>query len=231
MNARVIAHDVQRMFGSIAHGYDSANTVLSGGMHLWWQYRLLRRVPRLKQGCALDLCTGTGALVPGLLRKVARVWGADFCLPMLEVGRSRLSGAARDTLLQGDALRLPFSDRAFDVVTVAYGIRNLERLSDGLREIARVLKPGGTLLVLEFGQPRQPLFRKFFDLYSRYVMPRVGAFITGNGAAYRYLPTTSAAFPCRDDLCRIVRGCGFSACRYASLTGGIAFLYEAHREG
>ncbi|MCB0334130.1 MAG: class I SAM-dependent methyltransferase, partial [Bdellovibrionales bacterium] len=141
---------VQKMFGSIAHRYDLVNTVLSGGTHYLWRNALLRLVPDDSDASALDVCTGTGDLLPLLDEKFGFVAGVDFCYPMLSCGMQK-KAVKPFPLLQGDALSLPFVDDAFDVITIAFGIRNLENLSAGLLELKRVLRPKGALLILEFG--------------------------------------------------------------------------------
>jgi demethylmenaquinone methyltransferase/2-methoxy-6-polyprenyl-1,4-benzoquinol methylase len=145
---------------------------------------------------------------------------------MLLKGKTELG---RGPLMQADALQLPYADASFDIVTVAFGVRNFERLSDGLQEIRRVLKPGGTLLVLEFGQPRGALFGALFRFYSRWCMPVIGGIVTGNRAAYEYLPATSSQFPCREAFVEILSRAGFSAPSWKGLTFGIAYIYQCTR--
>lgn len=221
MAYQVVGTQVQRMFSGIAHRYDLTNSVLSMGVHHLWRQALLRRVPKLPHGVALDACTGTGVLIPLLQRRVGKVYGVDFCLPMLRAAPSHV----RAPLLAGDALRLPFRERVFDVVTVAFGVRNLERLEDGLRELRRVVRDDGVLLVLEFGQPRG-LMGPLFRFYSRVFMPFIGGLLTGDREAYAYLPRTSSRFPCGDEFLAIARRCGFQNVAARPLTSGIAWLYE-----
>lgn len=230
MGTQVVGHEVQRMFGSIAHAYDRTNAVLSGGMHWYWRHRLLSQVPVLAQGAALDVCTGTGSLLPGLARKIGRVVGIDFCLPMLEQGKRTLPRQLGQAMVQADALRLPFPSSCFDVITVAYGVRNLESLNQGLTEMKRVLRSGGKLLVLEFGQPKNRLLSALYQYYSNHILPRIGGAITGNPSAYRYLPSTAAAFPCGEEFCAMLSKTGFVRPSASGLTGGIAYMYEAYRE-
>ncbi|MBX7143864.1 MAG: bifunctional demethylmenaquinone methyltransferase/2-methoxy-6-polyprenyl-1,4-benzoquinol methylase UbiE [Oligoflexia bacterium] len=223
---RVVGPEVRVMFGSIAERYDITNSVLSMGTHYLWRRRLFHYVPTLAQGIALDVCTGTGDLLMLLRRKIGRVIGVDFCRPMMSAGRKR---AGRDKLsfVQGDALKLSFPDRFFDVLTVAFGVRNLEDLGTGLREMGRVLKPGGQLLILEFGQPRGKLFGLLYRFYSRHCMPLIGGLLTGNRAAYSYLPKTAGVFPCGEQFCVFLRAAGFKIVACEELTGGVAYLYVA----
>lgn len=223
------AADVNAMFGSIAGRYDLTNTVLSFGTHHLWRRTLLGLTPPDPKARALDLCTGTADLVPPLKRRFGPVTGADFCLPMLQVGQRKLAPGARERLVQSDALNLPFADGSFDVVTVAFGVRNFENLEKGLSEIRRVLAPGGRLLVLEFGQPDGAIFGPLFKLYSDHIMPLIGGLLTGNRAAYQYLPRTAGSFPCREAFMQILSDCGYAPKRCRALTFGIAFAYLAER--
>ena len=221
----IIASEVQSMFASIAARYDLTNTVLSGGVHHLWKHLVVRWLPAGQGRAALDLCTGTGDLLPLLAARGYQVVGADFCRPMLVAGELRRSGAP-EPLIHCDALQLPFADGVFSALTVAFGVRNLENLDSGLREMRRVLAPGGCIVVLEFGQPWIPGFGAVYRWYSRYVMPIIGGVLTGNRAAYEYLPQTAAEFPCRAEFCARLERAGFSAVKYRSLTGGIAYLYQ-----
>lgn len=223
---RVVAHEVQAMFGSIAPRYDLTNSVLSMGIHHLWKRLVVRRVPR-GVGPVLDLCTGTGDLLPLLEKRTHGVVGGDFCLPMLECGRAR--GRSKAPLVQCDALNLPFADETFAALTVAFGVRNLEDVRRGLSEMRRVLRPGGRLVILEFGQPGWAPFRWIYTWYSAVLMPWIGGVLTGNKGAYTYLPRTAKSFPCGADFEAILREVGFEVTRYDSLSGGIAFLYEATR--
>jgi demethylmenaquinone methyltransferase/2-methoxy-6-polyprenyl-1,4-benzoquinol methylase len=212
---------VQAMFDGIAHRYELTNVILSGGVHLYWKWRLLRAVPAGLR-VALDLCTGPGALLSGLKKRCQQVIGVDFSREMLRAGAAE----DRSSVAQGDALSLPFCDNTFDLITVAYGVRNFEDLDSGLREIARVLAPGGRLLVLEFGQPSHPLLRALNNIYSRVVLPFIGGMLTGDRAAYTYLPQTAATFPCGEDFLKRARqSSGLSPMSAQQLTGGIAYLY------
>lgn len=229
--ARVVASEVQAMFGSIARRYDLANSVLSLGIHHSWRRKLVRLLPERRGGLVLDLCSGTGDLIPLLEARFGTVIGGDFCYPMLHSGRAKFAAAGKTIprFIQSDALQLPFPDRSFDIVSVAFGVRNFENTRAGLKEILRVLKPDGRLLVLEFGQPRSPVFGALYRFYSRFVMPLIGGVLTGNRQAYTYLPQTAAAFPCGVEFARLLEEVGFVAPVYRPLTLGIAFAYSAAR--
>jgi demethylmenaquinone methyltransferase/2-methoxy-6-polyprenyl-1,4-benzoquinol methylase len=211
------------MFGSIAERYDLANSVLSLGIHKLWRRRLLQIVPMHTER-ALDLCTGTGDLLPILRKRCRYVLGADFCLPMMRAGQKKQR--LEDKFLQADALRLPLMDSSFDLITVAFGVRNLESLNQGLTEMRRVLKPGGKLIVLEFGQPSLWGFGALYRWYSAHVLPFIGGMLTGNRAAYTYLPETSRTFPCGAAFTQIFTKVGFKVELAEPQTGGVAFLYS-----
>jgi demethylmenaquinone methyltransferase / 2-methoxy-6-polyprenyl-1,4-benzoquinol methylase len=224
MSQAVVGTEVRRMFGTIAERYDLTNSVLSGGIHHLWKRKTAARVPRGAR--VLDLCTGTGDLLPLLVRRCREVVGGDFCEPMLRVARSRFPGIE---LVECDALDLPFEDGRFDAITVAFGVRNLEDLGKGLREMHRVLSADGRLVVLEFGQPKLPVWRSIYSAYSKWVMPLLGGLLTGNRSAYEYLPETAKRFPCGERFREELLRAGFRDVRLTSLTGGIAYLYEATR--
>jgi len=222
--------DVQRMFSAIAGRYDLANSVLSFGIHHLWRRALIRQIKIAQNNAALDLCTGTADLVKPLSKLFKQVVGADFCAPMLEKGREKLKrwGIKNAQLVQADAMRLPFADKSFDLVTVAFGVRNFENLAQGLNEISRVLKPGGELLVLEFGTPSIPIFSSLYNFYSNRLLPKIGALLSGDGEAYDYLARTSQSFPCRDAFCENLMRAGFKNSSYKPLSLGIAYIYRAY---
>jgi demethylmenaquinone methyltransferase/2-methoxy-6-polyprenyl-1,4-benzoquinol methylase len=218
------------MFDAIANRYDLLNTVLSCGLHRVWEARLVRRLSSAQDERCLDLCTGTGALVPRLARQYREVVGVDISSGMLDVARKRWRDITNVSWREGDAQALDFEDQAFGVITVAYGVRNWPDFRVGLSEVYRVLKYGGQVGILEFGQPRSRIWRWVFGLYSRYVIPLVGGLISGSRAPYEYLPQTSAVFPCGDEFVGELRSIGFSAIQSVSLMGGVAYIYIAHKE-
>jgi demethylmenaquinone methyltransferase/2-methoxy-6-polyprenyl-1,4-benzoquinol methylase len=221
--------EVQVMFDAIAPRYDLLNSLLSGGLHRVWEKRLARRVPPNSDGRCLDLCTGTGALIPFLAPSYREVVGVDISSEMLQRARDRFQSVANLSFHEGDAQALAFDNHSFDAVTVAYGVRNWPERERGLSEIARVLRPGGAVGILEFGQPRNPLWRWIFSLYSRYVIPTVGGLISGSRRAYEYLPRTSAAFPCGKEFEALLKGAGLVPVHTQSLCGGIAYIYIAEK--
>jgi demethylmenaquinone methyltransferase / 2-methoxy-6-polyprenyl-1,4-benzoquinol methylase len=221
------ARSVQQMFGSIAKRYDLANDVLSMGAHYQWRATLEQRMHPCD--LVLDVATGTGAMIPYLLRKAERVIGVDFSAEMLENAPQKLKNNDRVELLASDALKLPFPNNQFDCVTVAFGVRNFESLTIGLAELNRVLKPNGQLLVLEFGQVRHPVLAWGYKAYSKYVMPLVGNIITGNKNAYTYLPETSARFPCGENFEEFLKSSGFTETKSLPLWCGISYLYDSKK--
>lgn len=224
------AVEIRRMFGRIAHRYDLLNRMLSLGQDWRWRRLVGERVAALGPARALDVCTGTGDLALGL-PAAASVCGSDFCLPMLVRARAKSAAAGRQPAwFAADALRLPLRDGSVDVVTVAFGIRNFESLSDGLVELARVLCPGGRALVLEFSTPRGRL-APVLRWWVRRVPPLVGRVVSGDAEAYSYLTRSVESFPDGDRLCATFREAGFRRVSATPLTGGVATLYDAVRQG
>jgi len=184
----------------------------------------------------VDICTGTGQLAFELAKtEGVQVLGVDFVQPMLKVALTKLPAASpgrslsQVNFVQGDALHLPVPDLSCEVATISFGIRNVDDPVAGLREIFRVLKPGGRILVLEFGQPTIPVFSSLYRFYSASVIPFLGGILTGDREAYRYLPETSARFPSRESFIDLMRRAGFSDCLYTPLSLGIAYLYQGKR--
>ena len=221
--------EVREMFASIAPRYDAANEVLSLGAHKTWRraaVRLSRAVPGNR---VLDCATGTGDLALEFKRAVGpsgSVVGTDFCAEMLAPAPAKAARAGLDVRFEvADALALPFADASFDVASIAFGIRNVDDPVRCLREMSRVVRPGGRVVVLEFGQPRGA-FGAAFRLYSRVVMPAVGGLLTGNRAAYEYLPRTAAAFPAGDRFLALMDRAGTFADRSAHpLWAATAYVY------
>lgn len=219
---------VQKMFGSIAERYDVTNTVLSGGIHHLWKRHFIASIPMPRGIRVLDLACGTGDLVPLLADKFGdAITGGDFCEPMLAVARKRFG--ERFSFQQCDAMKMPFGDASLDLVTVSFGVRNFEDLSKGLQEIYRVLKPGGMVAILEFGQPDGMLFGPLYRWYSKYLMPVIGGLLTGNREAYAYLPQTAAKFPSGDKFLQRLAESGFKECTLRRYTFGIAYGYQGRK--
>lgn len=214
---------VRGMFGHIAPRYDLLNHLLSLNLDRWWRARTVRRLaPLLRpEARVLDVCCGTGDLALALARAGAQVWASDFSHSML-LHASR-KGAAR--VFEADALSLPVRDGAFDVITVAFGFRNLANYRAGLRELARVLKPGGTLAILEFSQPPNALFRALYGVYSRHVLPAIGGLVSGSRDAYAYLPESVGKFPGAEELRDQMRMNGFQRASFERMTFGTVALH------
>jgi len=222
---------VQRHFDSIAAKYDFMNTLLSFGLHYLWK-RAAVKMMSLKPGDrVLDVCGGTADLAILAARCVGpegRVIVYDFNRAMMAAGKEKVHYAlldARIQYVQGDAERISFPGNQFDAAMVGFGIRNLTRMEKGFAEMYRVLRPGGTLMCLEFSRPANPLFRLLYDTYSFYIMPIIGKIFTGSRTAYTYLPESIRLFPLPDELSAILRNIGFSTVTWRRLTNGIAVVH------
>ena len=224
------ANRVREMFGRIAGRYDLLNHLLSGNIDKRWRQVVAKRVRAGLSGEALilDVACGTGDLSLSLFESTgARVVGTDFCRPMLSIATGKLPKEI--TLVEGDALSLPFKDSTFDVVTIAFGLRNLSDISRGLKELRRILKPQGRVAVLEFSRPSNPVLRTLFGIYFRNFLPLLGGIISGSPSAYTYLPSSVAQFPDQQQLVALIEQAGFDQVSYENLTGGIAALHLGRR--
>lgn len=225
---------VESMFGRIARRYDAANHLLSGGIDVLWRRRLLREVARLQPQVVVDLATGSGDVAFTLRRGLppaTRIIGLDFCAPMLaeaEKKKGRDPHFESIEFLQGDILDLPLGDELADVVTISFGLRNLSDRAAGLREMKRILRPGGTLLVLEFTQPARAI-RPFYSFYLKTILPKLAGVISGDRSAYEYLNATISAFPNKTKLCEEFLSAGFREVSATGLTGSIVALHRAVR--
>jgi demethylmenaquinone methyltransferase/2-methoxy-6-polyprenyl-1,4-benzoquinol methylase len=223
-------HKIRSMFAAISARYDRTNTVLSGGIHHLWRKRAVRAASVRPGDSVLDCATGTGDLAIAFRKAVGpqgRVVGTDFVPEMLDVARTKV----RDVEFEvADVTRLPYADATFDVSSISFGIRNVNDPRKGIAELARVVKPGGRVIVLEFGQPRNRAFSALYTFYNRHVLPRIGGLLTGDRAAYHYLQTSAGRFPSGDDFVRLMReSAQFSSIECVPVTLGIAWLYRAVR--
>ena len=224
---------VQRIFSEIAPRYDLLNHVLSLNVDRRWRREAVDRLgwEERPAGRYLDACAGTFDLSLELARRdgfSGCVVASDFARPMLVAGLGKIEGAEVVPVC-GDALRLPFPDGAFDGATVGFGVRNLADLDRGLGELARILRPGGRLVVLEFTVPPNPLMRRLYMLYFTRILPVVGRLVSGHPWAYTYLPASVKEFPGPEALAGRMRAAGFREARYRLLTGGIAALHVGVR--
>ena len=217
---------VRAMFAGIARRYDFANHFLSFGLDYFWRRRAAQLVREWQPERLLDLATGSGDLALSLRAAcpAALIVGADFCLPMLLVSRGKGLG----NLVVADGMRLAFAEASFDVLTVAFGLRNMEFWPGALAEMARVIRPGGHLLVLDFSVPPAPV-RWLYRPYLHLVLPRLAAFLVGEKAAYDYLGDSIEKFPCGPEMCALMEIAGLSEARCELLSGGIVSLYTARR--
>jgi demethylmenaquinone methyltransferase / 2-methoxy-6-polyprenyl-1,4-benzoquinol methylase len=225
---------VRTMFEDVAPKYDFLNHVLSFNIDRLWRRRLLRAVgPILEKPGArlLDLCCGTGDVLLELQQATRNaVLGADFCHPMLIAAREKIERRSFPSLVfEGDALSLPLRDESLDLLTIAFGFRNLANYQAGLHELRRVLKRGGMLAILEFSHPRGLFVKASYGLYSKLLLPAIGGLFSGSREAYEYLPASIQRFPRADQLRDMMNSAGFSDARFELLSGGIAALHTAQR--
>lgn len=230
-----MAHDkrfVRKAFADIAPRYDLLNTLLSAGVEMLWRRRAIRALnPRPGQR-VLDLCAGTLTISRDLLKlmpSLEAIVSVDFCFEMLTLGQSRLSPWQTDLILpvMGDAESIPLKDGHFDSAIVTYGIRNLADRPAGLRELHRVLKPGGTLVILDFLRPGAPMVASAYGFYLSRVLPVIGGVISGSRDAYRHLSDSIETFLTPDELCSMLEDSGFRNARVKRLSLGIAGLFVA----
>jgi len=223
---------VERMFDAISPKYDLLNRLFSLGIDQGWRRKVVRMVGEEPVGHLLDVATGTADLAILGSLKATRVTGADISEGMLKLGREKVARrglADRITLVQADSEQLPFADGTFDAVTVAFGVRNFEHLQQGVKDMVRVLRPGGRIFVLEFSKPNKAPFKQLFRFYFHRVMPTVGRAISKDSAAYAYLPKSVDAFPEGAAFEDLMRAAGLAEVRSFALTGGIATLYRGRR--
>ena len=225
---------VKEMFSGIAGRYDLLNHVLSLNIDKRWRRKVREEIQSIldnKNAVVLDVACGTGDLSIELNRdSAARVIGIDFCRPMLMVAHEKNAGNNADIpYVEGDAMNLSFADSSFDALTIAFGLRNLANFSSGLKELHRVLKPGGRIAILEFSSPILPGFKQLFNFYFANVLPRIGGMVSGSRGAYEYLPDSVAKFPDQKALVAMMEQTGFEDVKYQNLTGGIAAIHVGNK--
>jgi demethylmenaquinone methyltransferase / 2-methoxy-6-polyprenyl-1,4-benzoquinol methylase len=235
-NQQEASQQVREMFTRIAPRYDLLNHLLSVQMDRLWRARMAREVRTIlgnPDALVLDLCCGTGDLAFALQRKAkARVLGADFSHTMLLRAKEKAqaaNGTVPMSFLEADALHLPFADQSFDLITSAFGFRNLANYQEGLKEIFRVLKSGGTVGILEFAEPAPGLLGDAYRFYTRTILPEIGGWISGDSEAYAYLPKSVARFFRPDDFALVLESVGYTQVRFHLMTLGSVVLHLAVR--
>jgi demethylmenaquinone methyltransferase / 2-methoxy-6-polyprenyl-1,4-benzoquinol methylase len=228
-NEQEAASLVRGMFDRVAHRYDFANHLLSFNIDRYWRAVTVRRTREilLRPGArVLDTCCGTGDLVLALAAPGRPVLGSDFCHPMLVAAAAKIARRRAPALLfESDAMNLPLRDASLDLLTVAFGFRNLANYESGLAEMRRVLRPGGMAAILEFTQPPNAVFGACYHVYCRRILPWIGGLISGSRDAYTYLPESVRKFPVAPDLAAMMRRAGFTEVSFEYLTGGIVALH------
>ena len=223
---------VERMFDSIAHSYDRLNHLLSWGIDRRWRKATINSLKPFKPASILDIATGTGdfAILEAKMLKSEKIIGADLSEGMMDIARRKTTEAHLDHIIsfkKEDCTNLTFEDHTFDAVTVAYGVRNYKDLDKGLKEMLRVLKPGGHLAILELCTPKSFPMRQLFWLYSHIVMPAMGRLLSKDSHAYKYLPATMEAFPQGEVMKAIIEKAGYTQVSFKRFTFGLSTMYLA----
>ncbi|WP_347358242.1 bifunctional demethylmenaquinone methyltransferase/2-methoxy-6-polyprenyl-1,4-benzoquinol methylase UbiE [Bdellovibrio sp.] len=221
---------IRSMFSKVAANYDKGNNVLSMGIHHLWRKKLVKYSGAQAGHQVLDCATGTGDLAIEFKKTVGAgsVIGTDFCAEMMIPAPGKAQERGLDIKFeQADVTQLQYADNSFDVCSISFGIRNVGDPVKALKEMARVTRPGGKVMVLEFGQVSIPVFGALYNFYSQNILPKIGGLVTGQKEAYEYLQKSSAAFPCKEGFLDLMKESGaYSEMEYISLTGGIAYIYK-----
>jgi len=220
---------VTQMFNGISRSYDTLNRIITLGVDVLWRKRVVREIQKHKHDVLLDIATGTGDLVIALSKlKTKKIIGLDISPGMLEIGKQKVKAEGLDQRIDmqlGDSEALAYDDNTFDGVTIAFGVRNFEHLDLGLQEICRVLKPKGTLVILETAVPQNPILKSLYSFYTQKVMPFIGKMFSKNRTAYQYLSDSAAAFPCGKAFHNILKKNGFISIEDFPQTLGVASIY------
>ena len=228
-------HEIWKMFDAISPTYDRVNRIMTFGFDRYWRKAMTRFLPKRSSLRLLDCATGTADQLLSLVKHskdISQAVGIDLSTEMLEIGRKKAAKSPysqKITLENGDALALAYPDNSFDCVTMSFGIRNVTDPLKCLKEIYRVLKPGGRILVLESAIPREGMRKKVFLLYFRHIMPRLAGFISKNKVAYRYLNQTTETFPQGESFCSLLKEAGFSDAAAHPLTAGAVSIYRGDK--
>ena len=234
-NIKPQTEQVKQMFDDIAPTYDRLNHILSLSIDKIWRNRVVRAVRRLGAKEILDIATGTGDLAIAMVRKIegTTICGADLSPEMLAVAKQKVAKAAlsdRITLMEGNAEHLPLPDMSADAVTIAFGIRNFENKENCLRELRRVLRTDGHLVILEFSNPKNRLIGWLYRIYSHKILPWIGGLVSRNRSAYEYLPASVDSFPNPDIFSQMIESAGYKMVKRHSQSFGIAQIYIAQRQ-
>jgi len=229
------ARAVREMFSGIATKYDFLNHFLSVNIDKRWRRLVSQKLKDILENAdalVLDVACGTGDLSLELQKSgKAKIIGTDFCRPMLEIAFAKNDKSAlKIPYVEADGMNLSFADASFDAVTIAFGLRNFSNWQAGLRELHRVLKPDGKLVILEFSTPVIPGFRQVFQFYFSSILPKIGGAVSGSRGAYEYLPDSVARFPDQKNLMKMMSEIGFSDVEYKNLTGGVAAIHSGTRK-
>lgn len=224
---------ISSMFNDISQKYDFLNHFLSFGIDKLWRKKAKKIILSDNPLSILDVATGTADLAIEISKSTkAKITGVDFSEGMLEIGKvkvDKLHLSNQISLIHADALNLPFESECFDVISIAFGVRNFENLNKGLSELNRVLKKGGKLIILEFSTPPNKIIKALYYLYFRNILPFIGSFFSKNKIAYKYLFDSANAFPCGQKLCDIIKSNGFYEANQKILTFGVASIYCAKK--
>jgi demethylmenaquinone methyltransferase / 2-methoxy-6-polyprenyl-1,4-benzoquinol methylase len=227
--------EIWKMFDQISPTYDTVNRVMTSGLDVYWRRKVAESLPKERSLRVLDLATGTADQILAIMKcrsEVTEAIGIDLAKDMLQIGKKKVEKtafASKISLIEADALDIPFADETFDVVTMSFGIRNVTDVDRCLKEIFRVLKKGGCAWILEGTLPTGTIVRPMALFYLRHLLPRIGALISKNSQAYRYLNRTIETFPSGELFCSIMSTAGFQRSEPHSLTFGLATLYEGHK--
>ena len=221
---------VALMFNEIAHKYDFLNRFLSAGIDVSWRKKALNLLKKEQPQTMLDVATGTAdlAIMSAQMLSPKEIIGIDISEGMLEIGRKKVENLGLQACIQlqtGDSEQLNFQDHRFDAVTVSFGVRNFQQLEKGLSEILRVLKPGGTLIILEFSRPSAPVIKQFYTLYMNIITPKIGGLFSKSKKAYQYLNDSVQQFPEGKELVKVMDQVGFSQTSFKRLSFGICTIY------
>lgn len=233
-DSRSKSEQIKTMFDNIAPAYDFMNRAMTFGIDRCWRRKAVDMLAKTSPREILDVATGTGDLAMLLARRIkeSKVTGLDLSEGMIAVGRKKVGEAGleeRISLQCGDCLNMPFEENSFDAVTVAYGVRNFENLLQGYREMLRVLRPGGTINVIELSTPTSPIVKPLYKFYTRYIIPTVGRIVSKDVRAYAYLPESIAAVPQRKSMTALMSEAGFVDTAYRTLTFGTCCIYTAKK--